>query len=267
MREIFANHAHVFPESFRQDGSIPVLKEAMDYAGIASCVCFAPFYEYFHGALDSNEWLSQELKDETNLVGFGVIDFSSHNYADQVKKIADLGFKGIKVHPAFQKVRIDGPECSAVYAEAEKKNLIISFHTGIHWHRIADYNMLLFDEVAYRFPSLRITLEHVGGYCFFKDAVAVLLNNHRSGAPYHVYAGLTSVFDRDMNRYWYLSDEQIKDLLWLVGEEACIFGIDFPFNSAIEIKRVIDHIESMDIPEMSKDAILGGNLSRLLATR
>lgn len=263
-RKIYAHHAHVFPEFIRPDGTIPVLKGIMQEAGIDKCVCFAPFYEYFKDGFDANGWLAEAIAGDDSLIGFGVIDFEAGSIGDQVRRIADLGFKGIKVHPAFQKVRIDGPECCQIYEVAQEKDLIVSYHTGIHWHRIADYNMLLYDEVAYKYPKLRMTLEHVGGYCFFKDALAVLLNNRRKGAPCRVFAGLTSVFDRGVNRYWYLEDSQVKDLLWQMGDDCAIFGLDFPFNDGAEIKRVIAHIENMDISESAKDAILGGNLAREL---
>lgn len=264
MRKIYAHHAHVFPERIKPDGTIGTLKAIMDDCGIEKCVCFAPFYEYFQDGTDANNWLAEAIRHDDALVGFGVIDFTNPDYAGQVKHIVDLGFKGIKIHPAFQKMKIDGPACCAVYEEAQKHDLVISYHTGIHWHRIADYNMLLYDEVAFKFPALRLTLEHVGGYCFFNEALAVMLNNRRGHHPPRVYGGLTSVFDRGQNRPWFLSDQQVKDLLWQAGEDTAIFGLDFPFNDGKEIKRVIGHIEEMDISEEVKDAILGGNLKRLL---
>lgn len=264
MRKIYANHAHVFPESFRKEGSIPVLKEIMAQTGIAKCVCFAPFYEYFDGELDANGWLAEAIKADSSLIGFGVVDFRAGGLGKQVRRMADLGMKGIKIHPAFQKVRVDGPECCEVYEAAQELDLFISYHTGIHWHRISDYNMLLYDEVAYRYPRLRISLEHVGGYCFFNEALAVMLNNRRKGNPPRVYAGLTSVFDRDMNRPWFLNDQQIKDLIWQAGEESAIFGLDFPYNDAEKISAAIAHVEGLDVPESAKARILGGNLSDIL---
>ena len=265
MRKIVANHAHVFPQVVRPDGTIPILKQVMAETGIVQCVCFAPFYEYLNGELDANQWLADSIKDDPSLIGFGVVDFRAGHCGDQVKRMYDLGMRGIKLHPAFQRVRIDSPECCEVYEQAQRLNFLISYHTGIHWHRIADYNMLLYDEVAYRFPELRMTLEHVGGYCFFNDALAVMQNNMRKGKPLRVYAGLTSVFDRDVNRPWFLNDQQVQDLLWQMGEESAVFGIDFPFNSCEEIRRAIAHIEGMDVPASAKDAIFGGNLSRILS--
>lgn len=77
----------------------------------------------------------------------------------------------------------------------------ISFHTGVHRARISESHLLLFDEVAFNFKNLKFSMEHVGGYSFFYEAVAVMTNN-----PKNTYAGLTSVFDRGTNRCWYLGN-------------------------------------------------------------
>ena len=63
------------------------------------------------------------------------------------------------------------------YAAAEELGLLLCFHLGVHWHRIKDYHPLLCDELAYFYPKLKFTMEHVGGLSFFFDALAVLTNN------------------------------------------------------------------------------------------
>ena len=107
-------------------------------------------------------------------------------------------------------------------------------------------------------------MEHLGGYCFFNEGLAVMLNNLHRGDEPRVYAGLTSVFDPDANRSWYLSDEKIRDLLWQTGDTASIFGLDFPYNGVREISAAIKHLKEMDLPEESKARIFGGNLRRVL---
>ena len=253
---ITANHAHVFPKDVREDGSIDVLMHIMDGCGIEKTVCFAPFSTQVPGR-DQNEWLKSEIAGNDRLAGFGTIDFEAGDLAGQVKRIADLGFQGIKIHPAYQKQKLDGEKCFEVYRQAEEEDLFLSFHTGIHWHRIADYNVLLYDEVAWNFPKLRFSMEHVGGYNFYNEAVGVLLNNSRGKKRVFAYP-----LDREGNRFWYQPDERIRDILWLLGEDVSIFGLDFPYNGEEKIGEAIDHVLGMDISESAKEAILGGNLRR-----
>ena len=263
--EIFAHHAHVFPADVRPNGSVEVLLQTMDTCGIEKAVCFAPFPRQLNAhSEESNLWLSSELKGRDRLLGFGIVDFERGDLAGQVRRIADLGFKGIKIHPAYQKIAVDGEPAFQVYAQAEQEGLFLSFHTGVHWHRIRDYQVWRFDEVAYHFPRLRFSMEHLGGYCFFNEGLAVMLNNTRRGQEPRIYAGLTSVFDPDANRAWHLSDDKIHDLIWQTGDKASIFGLDFPYNDAGKIQQAIDHLANMDLPEETKQAIFSKNLRRIL---
>ena len=108
----------------------------------------------------------------------------------------------------------DPEEAQQVYAKAQELGLFLSFHTGLHWHRLADYNVLLFDEVAWHYPRLRFSMEHIGGYHFFRDALAVICNNRRAAEYPTVYAGWTSVGEEneEVPGGWHLSDIELSFL-------------------------------------------------------
>ncbi len=256
---IIANHAHVFQESVQPHGSISALKQVMDECGISQAVAFAPFPKHFNHDeapnTNPNRWLCSEIKDDDRLYCFGVIDMEKDNVADQVQEIYDLGLNGIKMHPAYQHFAVDDRKAYAVYEKAEQLGLPISFHTGVHNARIRQSHTLLFDEVAFNFKNLRFTLEHVGGYSFFNEAVAVMANN-----PKNTYAGLTRVFDRGTNRCWYLGIEKVEELIWQTSAKRLIFGLDFPYNGPDKIKEAISCILSLNIDDEDKERILGGNL-------
>jgi len=125
---------------------------------------------------------------------------------------------------------------------------------------------LHFDEVAHHFPKLRITLEHVGGYHFFTEALAVIFNNYpppwNPRAKPRVFAGLASVFTQHQNRFWYLKPEQIMEIILQTSAKMCICGLDFPYNGEKETKLGIETIRSLPITQEEKELILGGNLKR-----
>ena len=227
----------------------------MDDCEIDQCVCFAQFFEW-GSDYDTNEYLYDAIKNKDEFVGFGVIDFNNKDFAGQINKMKNYGFKGIKLHPAVQHFRIDSPETFKVYEEAEKLDMFLSFHTGVHGGRLVNESLLLFDEAAHHFPNLKFSLEHVGGYCFFNEALAVIMNN-----PGRVFAGLTSIYEYGM---WYLDDKKMFDLLSIAGAEKCIFGLDFPWNNSEKTKKAIEYIKQLNIDETSKEKILGGNLRRVL---
>lgn len=152
------------------------------------------------------------------------------------------------------------------YGAAEELGLMLCFHSGVHWHRIKDYHPLLFDELAYHFPKLRFSMEHIGGVSFFLDSLAVMTNNKRSpnAEPSNVYGGVTSILNKSKNELWYLGPEKIEYLVRLVGSEQLIFGLDFPYNGIKETQESIEVINSLNISAQDKANILGGNLERII---
>lgn len=259
-----ANHAHVFQKEVISDGTLEHLEIMLDVCGIDKAVCFAPFQKYFNSNGESpNRWMYEQIKNNDRFMAFGTIDFEKDNLKEQAEEIYQMGLSGIKMHPAFQEFKVDGERACQVYEVAEKRGLPISFHTGIHCHRISSYNTLLYDEVAYKYPEIKICMEHAGGYSFFNEAVGVMCNN-----PGRVYAGLTSIFDKEMNKYWYLGKEKVKDLIWLVGIDQCVFGLDFPYNSIERIKQAMSSMNEciieMNLGSDDLEKVFGGNLMRMI---
>lgn len=266
MREhIWANHAHVFPEGVKEGGEIRHLKELMDECSIEKAVCFTCFKKQYPDG-DPVDWLYNEIKDDSSLIGFGTIDFESGNTEDQCRKILEYGFPGIKIHPAYQRINVLDDRACKVYEFAEKNGLFLSFHTGYHWYRISEYHPLLFDEVAFRYPELKFSMEHVGGFHFFRDALAVMVNSSRNSEEDTVFAGWTSVLEDDdgLPYEWSLSDDELRTIIKQTGNNRSIFGLDFPYKNADYAKKLINRIETLDIPEEAKENILGGTLRRVL---
>jgi predicted TIM-barrel fold metal-dependent hydrolase len=267
--KIFANHAHVFPESVRPEGSIPRLERLLDSCHIDNAVCFAPFaYQLAGTDIHPVRWLAKELSSRPRLRGFGTIDVHLADVADQVKQVVDLGFGGLKVHPQAQEFAILSPEAFKLYEAAQKANLFITFHSGVHHARIKDYRVLDFDEVAHHFPELRFSLEHVGGYSFFYDALAVIVNRipfpPKPGKRCLVFGGLTSIFTQDYNRFWYMNRERMVELIAQAGPQQLIFGLDFPYNLEANTETALKTLRGLELPEADLALILGGNLRREL---
>lgn len=267
----FANHAHVFPPEVNPNGTIDALLRLLDECDIARAACFAPFASQFAAkGIDGccNDWLARELRSRSDrLVGVGTIDFSRPNVADQVKHVASLGFRALKLHPNAQDVGVLDARALAAYEAAQAHDLMIFFHTGVHQSRLNESRVLLFDEIAWRCPTLRFSLEHVGGYHFFNEALAVLFNHKPppwNPGKNHVFAGLTSVFSQKTNRFWYLNREQLLEIVLQIGVEQMIFGLDFPYNGVEETKLGIETVRGLGLSEGETNLMLGGNLAREL---
>ena len=190
-RSLFVNHVHAMPAWMREDGTLDAFLRLADSLGIARAVCFAPFsYQVGERVEDQNLWLYETIKHHTELVGYGTLD-PAKPAMPQVDQIASLGFRGIKLHPAAQKFKITGTWAMEAYEAMAQRSLVADFHLGVHWHRLSDYNPLDCDEIAYHIPELKMVYEHVGGWHYYRQVLAVIINNMHRGN--HLYAGMSSV--------------------------------------------------------------------------
>lgn len=263
---IFANHAHVFPREDRPEGTIEELRVLMNSCGIEKAVAFAPFVQQVQSSkVSPNDWLAESLSALSDIIGFGTIDLDAGDTGRQAETIAEFGFRGVKLHPAYQQFHVLDDRLKDFYTVAQERGLFLVFHTGVHWHRIRDYHPLLFDELAYHYPNLKFSMEHVGGASFFLDALAVLTNTtKKSPESSTVFAGITSVLNKNHNILWYLTDEQIDKVVSFVGTERMIFGLDFPYNGIEETRESMDRIHGLPISDQDKENILGRSLATVL---
>jgi len=108
---------------------------------------------------------------------------------------------------------------------------------------------------------LKFSLEHVGGYHFFHEALAVIFNNMPT--PWeqreaNVYGGLTSIFTTHQLRFWYMSPERLRELIAQVSADQLIFGLDFPYNLEKETHIALETLRDLNLPPGDLDKILGG---------
>ncbi len=262
---MFVNHVHLIPHWVMPDGTLDTLLPLLERIGAEGAVCFAPFNtQMCEHAKNQNLWLYEAIKGHGGLVGYGTLD-PTQPPEDQVKEIGQLGFRGVKLHPAFQHFDMLGPWAMRAYASIERLGLIADFHVGVHGHRLRENNPLDLDEIAQLFPSLRMVYEHVGGWHFYRQVLAVIGNHkHPDG---RLYAGIATVFDRAEGCPWYLGPEGVEDCRWQIGAEQLIYGLDFPYNQLSQVQKDLEIIRGLGWPTGEVDALLGGNLRRLLALR
>ena len=200
------------------------------------------------------------------LFGFGTIDPRRDDLPAQVKRVKDLGLVGMKLHPNAKDFDILSPKMLEVYAAAQELGLFITFHSGVHQSRLRETQVIRFDEIPWQFPKLKFSMEHVGGYHFFNEALAVIFNHvpppWEKGVC-NVFGGLASVFTTDHNRFWHLRDDQIKELALQVGVRQLIFGLDFPYNLEDDTMLAMRTLERL-FTEEERAMILGSNLRREL---
>ena len=258
---MFVNHCHVMPEgsldsSAPQASTVATLLDIMDELDIERAVVFAPLPNHVNDPHQANQWLWEQVQANECLEGFMTLNPTDSRSLAIAEEFAEKGLRGIKTHPPVYHARIDDEAAYPFYELAAGLQLPILFHTGVHGWLLDNYRPILIDRIAQQFPDLQIIVEHMGGWEFFGEALAVVRNNA------NCHAGITSTLDADWA--WYIPDELLRHMISLIGSERVIFGADYPFRQQDGIRADIETVRGIcDSPEET-DNILGANIAALI---
>ena len=174
----------------------------------------------------------------TRRIGFLSIHPEVDGALDELERArADLGLKGIKLGPNYQVFDPLGEPALRVYALAERHGLPVLFHQGASPVREAPLRYahpLLMDEIAIRFPELRVVMAHLG-HPWQRETI-VTIRKHP-----HVFADVSATFYRPWSFYEGLRLATEWNVL-----DKLLFGSDFPIATPAEtaagLRRVNDPI-------------------------
>jgi uncharacterized protein len=184
-------------------------------------------------------------------IGFLSVHPEVEGWEDELERAAgDLGLKGIKLGPNYQIFDPLGAAALRLYEAAERRGLPILFHQGASPVREAPLRFahpLLIDEIAIRFPELRIVMAHMG-HPWWRETI-VTIRKHP-----HVYADVSALFYRP----WSLYEGMRVVTEWNVFDRL-LFGSDYPIATPAEtaagLRRVNDPIAGTGLPPVPLDAI------------
>lgn len=190
-------------------------------------------------------------------VGFGSVDPHRPGAPALVRRLADLGLVGLKVHPTMQAFDPSSDETMSFFEAAAEAGLAVVTHTGTsgigsgcpggQGLRIDLCRPILFDRVAAAFPELRIVLAHVG-WPWHLESLAMAM--HKSNV--HI--------DISGWRYRYLPDEVRRDMAGRLSGQF-LFGTDYPMFAP---EACLEELAGLGLPEAVEESVLLGNAKRLL---
>ena len=120
--------------------------------------------------------------DSVNACNDKIISFASlhpmnESPEDIVKKIAEMGFSGIKLHPDYQDFYIDSPESIRILKECEKCGLTVILHPG-HDHGCAPPRHCTPKRLSNLLGVLscnNIVCAHMGGWEMWDEAMEFVI--------------------------------------------------------------------------------------------
>ena len=201
-------------------------------------------------SLGINERTAHFVKQDKRRIGFMSVDPNQFNWPEEMDKCLEMGLVGLKLGANYQRFDPLGREALRLYGRAEKLNLPILFHTGTSPVReapIAYAHPLVTDEVAIRFPDLKIIMAHIG-HPFVRETVSVIRKHP------NVYADVSAISARP----WMTYEGLLFASEWGTMHKL-VFGSDFPVATPEygirKLRAVNDILEGTKLPRISLEQV------------
>lgn len=200
-----------------------------------------------------------------SLMGFGTIHPQFSDYRAEIQRMKELGIKGVKFQPSFQKFYPDDDKMFPIYEELIKSGIIIFFHAGNEIKpvdmvfstprrlaRVLDVLEDVIEEHNYRIISdtswtSKIVAAHLGGYMMWDEVEEFLVKK--------------PIFLDISYSLGHISDEQAMKIINSHGVDRILFGSDSPFGSQ---RQTLDMISKLPLTKEQLQKIMCENAIKLL---
>ena len=189
--------------------------------------------------------------NKDRLIGFLSLDPTQPGWQEELEKgHRDLRLKGIKLMPMYAGFPPNSPELDHLWQYASKNGLPVLCHTGTTFVRQAPLKHtlpVLIDDVAIRFPEVRIIMAHLSHP--YEGECVVTIRKHP-----HVYADCSALHYRPFQLYHSLMLLQEYGV-W----NKLLFGSDYPFTtvdaSVTGIRNLNRMLDGTALPRLDEDAM------------
>lgn len=275
-------HTHTFPDKLAAptirklqgachtraftDATNAGLAASMAQAGI-DCSVVLPVATNPHQVAHVNESAAQinARGRRTGIYSFGCIHPDCPDPRGELARIAALGLKGIKLHPAYQATRFDDIRYLRILDRAGELGLVVLTHAGIDIGipvpTYCDPEMVL--RALEQVGPVTLILAHMGGWRQWDQVEALLPQSSVLLDTAFSYGDLTPLeghpFSEDQLHM--MEQEQFVRFVRKFGARRLLFGTDSPWGDQ---SADVASIRALPLSPEERDAILGGNAQRLL---
>lgn len=224
-------HTHCFPDELVEkaipalaekacipamlNGTVSDLEKSMNASGI-TCSILLNIATKPSQTEKINNWAAQIQKD--NIVAFGSIHPLYGNWKNELKRIKELGIKGIKFHPEYQDFYVDDKALFPIYEFAFELGLVIAFHAGEDLGFAPPFRCTpeKLESLVRLFKGGKIVAAHMGGYNYWDEVEKHLI-------------GKDIYFDTSY-AVGIMDNKQAKRLIRDHGYKRILFGTDSPWR-------------------------------------
>ncbi len=253
-------HAHIFPDKIavkasanvgafynipmNYDGKVSTLLQLGDLGKIDCFVVHSVATVPEQVENINNFIISTVKKHAGKFIGFATIHPDYHNIETEINRIITLGFKGIKIHPDFQRFEINSIKACKIYEIIEGR-LPILIHTGDYRYEYSKPDRLA--QILDMFPRLDVIGAHFGGWSEWDIAARTLSGKN-------IYVDTSSSL-------YALTPQKARQLINAFGIDYTLFGSDYPMWNPV---NEIDLLEKISLTYEETEKIMFKNAERLL---
>ena len=276
-------HTHTFPDKIAAptvkklqgfchawaytDGSLGALAASMQEAGVDASLVL-PVATNTHQVPHVND-VSAKINNrgaETGIWSLGCMHPDYDGWKEELSRIAQLGLKGVKLHPAYQGVDLDDPRYLRILDRCGELGLFVLVHAGL------DIGLPDCDNCtpAHALRAVRqvgpvkLILAHMGGWKewdqveeLLSDTPVCLDTSYSLGAVKPSGDG----YYTDPADLQLLGQEQFMRIVRQFGADRIFFGTDSPWGGQ---KESLEELRALPLEPSELAAILGGNAQKLL---
>ncbi|MBQ8851675.1 MAG: amidohydrolase family protein [Oscillibacter sp.] len=275
-------HTHTFPDKIAagtishlqqasrtfafSDGTNAALRASMERAGV-DCSVVLPVATNPQQVCRVNDSAVKvnRLGAETGIYSFGCIHPDMPGAAQELDRIAALGLKGIKLHPAYQKTHFDDPKYLRILDRCGQLGLVVLTHAGVDIG-LPDPIYCAPQQVLHAIREVgpvKLILAHMGGWRQWDEVEALLTD-----APVYLdtafaFGPITPMEGAQFTpeELQMMGEEQFLRFVKRFGPQRLLFGTDSPWGDQ---SADVERIRALPLSETEKSAILGGNAQTLL---
>ncbi|MBN1901011.1 amidohydrolase family protein [Candidatus Sumerlaeota bacterium] len=254
-------HAHVFPDHIaekavatlssaadikpRGKGTVSDLLVKMDNAGVKQSILVSIATRPSQ-VKTINNWVLSQKSDR--LIPFATLHPEDPDRFNEIERIKELGFLGVKLHANYQEFYPDEPRVIDMARAMSDAGLILLMHGGKDWaYEEINASPLRMARLMEAVPGLRIIIAHFGGFQTWNEVEEIL-----AGSPAWFDISFTLPF---------ISQEDFLRIGRKHGINRLLFGADYPWSNA---KDDLELFHKLGLTSEEKEAILHINAENLL---
>lgn len=207
---------------------------------------------------------SHVLDGRDGLTYFAAIHPDAPDWYEELGRVKELGFKGVKIHPVYQNVAIDDPRFVRILARCGELGLIVVMHGGadIGFPGVTKCSPAMLRSALRQSGPVTLIAAHMGGWRNWQEVPEMLLD---TGVYLDTAYSLGAISPLDDHyapeELPMLEDTRFVELVRIFGSQRVIFGTDSPWDDP---KQCIARIRALPLTDAEKADIFDRNARRLL---